>query len=34
MEKYGFQIQLSILRPVGEVFDAVVDHEKLSGYFI
>jgi uncharacterized protein YndB with AHSA1/START domain len=29
-----FQVQLKIRRPVAEVFDAVVDPQKLSGYFI
>jgi uncharacterized protein YndB with AHSA1/START domain len=29
-----FQVQLKIQRPVAQVFDAVVDPEKLTGYFI
>ncbi len=29
-----FQVQLKIRKPVAEVFDAVVDPEKLSGYFV
>src|SRR5688572_23508310 len=29
-----FQVQLKIRKPVAEVFDAVVDPEKLSGYFL
>lgn len=29
-----FQVQLKIRKPVGEVFDAVVKPEKLSGYFV
>src|SRR5688500_3699407 len=29
-----FQVQLKIRKPVGEVFDAVVDPKKLSGYFV
>jgi uncharacterized protein YndB with AHSA1/START domain len=29
-----FQVQLKIRRPAAEVFDAVVDPKKLSGYFI
>lgn len=29
-----FQVQLKIRKPVAQVFDAVVDHRKLSGYFI
>jgi uncharacterized protein YndB with AHSA1/START domain len=28
-----FQVQLKIQKPVAEVFDAVVDPKKLSGYF-
>jgi uncharacterized protein YndB with AHSA1/START domain len=28
-----FQVQLKIQRPVAEVFDAVIDPKKLSGYF-
>jgi len=28
-----FEVQLKILKPVAEVFDAVVDPGKLSGYF-
>ena len=32
--KPTFQVQLKIRKPVGEVFDAVVDPKKLSGYFI
>ena len=33
MEKISFTVHLSILKPVEEVFDAVVQPEKLSGYF-
>jgi uncharacterized protein YndB with AHSA1/START domain len=29
-----FQVQLKIQKPVAEVFDAVVDPKKLTGYFI
>lgn len=29
-----FQVSLKIRRPVAEVFDAVVDPKKLTGYFI
>jgi uncharacterized protein YndB with AHSA1/START domain len=29
-----FQVQLKIRKPVAEVFDAVVDPARLSGYFI
>jgi uncharacterized protein YndB with AHSA1/START domain len=29
-----FQVQLKIRKPVAEVFDAVVQPQKLSGYFI
>jgi uncharacterized protein YndB with AHSA1/START domain len=29
-----FQVQLKIRKPVAEVFDAVVDPDKLSGYFV
>jgi uncharacterized protein YndB with AHSA1/START domain len=29
----SFQVQLKILKPVEEVFQAVVDPKKLSGYF-
>lgn len=29
-----FQVQLKIRKPVGQVFDAVVSPEKLSGYFL
>lgn len=29
-----FQVQLKIRKPVAEVFDAVVDPGKLSGYFV
>jgi uncharacterized protein YndB with AHSA1/START domain len=29
-----FQVQLKIRRPAAEVFDAVVDPGKLSGYFV
>jgi uncharacterized protein YndB with AHSA1/START domain len=29
-----FQVQLKIRKPIGEVFDAVVRPEKLSGYFV
>lgn len=29
-----FQVQLKIRKPVAEVFDAVVDPKKLSGYFV
>jgi uncharacterized protein YndB with AHSA1/START domain len=28
------QVQLKIRKPVAQVFDAVVDHRKLAGYFI
>jgi uncharacterized protein YndB with AHSA1/START domain len=28
-----FEVQLKIRKPVGEVFEAVVDPKKLSGYF-
>ena len=28
------QVQLKIRKPVAQVFDAVVDHRKLSGYFL
>lgn len=30
----GFQVQLKIRKPLAEVFDAVVNPKKLSGYFI
>lgn len=30
----AFQVQLKIRKPVETVFDAVVDDEKLSGYFV
>ena len=29
----SFEVQLKIRKPVGEVFEAVVDPKKLSGYF-
>jgi uncharacterized protein YndB with AHSA1/START domain len=29
-----FQVQLKIRKPVAEVFDAVVDPKKISGYFV
>jgi uncharacterized protein YndB with AHSA1/START domain len=29
-----FQVQLKIRKPVAEVFDAVVDSKKISGYFV
>ena len=29
-----FQVQLKIRRPVEQVFDAVIDSKKLTGYFI
>jgi uncharacterized protein YndB with AHSA1/START domain len=29
-----FQVQLKIRKPAAEVFDAVVDPKKLSGYFV
>jgi uncharacterized protein YndB with AHSA1/START domain len=29
-----FQVQLKIRRPVSQVFDAVVDPKKLTGYFV
>lgn len=29
-----FQVQLKVQKPVAEVFDAVVDPRKLSGYFV
>jgi uncharacterized protein YndB with AHSA1/START domain len=29
-----FKVQLKIQKPVAEVFDAVVDPKKLSGYFV
>jgi uncharacterized protein YndB with AHSA1/START domain len=29
-----FQVQLKILRPVAEVFDGVVNPQKLGGYFV
>ncbi len=32
--KPTYQVQLKILKPVAEVFDAVVRPEKLSGYFV
>lgn len=32
--KLAFQVQLKIQKPIAEVFDAVVDPKKLSGYFI
>jgi len=32
--KPTFQVQLKIRKPVGEVFDAVADPKKLSGYFV
>jgi uncharacterized protein YndB with AHSA1/START domain len=28
------QVRLKIRKPVAQVFDAVVDHRKLAGYFI
>jgi uncharacterized protein YndB with AHSA1/START domain len=28
------QVQLKVRKPVAQVFDAVVDHRKLAGYFI
>lgn len=31
--EFKFQVQTKILKPVEEVFDAVVNPEKLSGYF-
>ncbi|MBN1204074.1 MAG: SRPBCC domain-containing protein [Myxococcaceae bacterium] len=34
MEALKFQVQLKIRRPAAEVFDAVADPKKLSGYFI
>lgn len=34
MAQPKFQVQLKILKPIAEVFDAVVDPQKLSGYFI
>jgi uncharacterized protein YndB with AHSA1/START domain len=30
----GFQVQLKIRKPAAEVFDAVVDPQKLAGYFV
>ena len=32
--KPKFQVQLKIQKPVAEVFDAVVDPKKISGYFV
>jgi uncharacterized protein YndB with AHSA1/START domain len=32
--KLAFEVQLKILRPVDQVFDAVVSPDKLSGYFV
>ena len=29
-----FQVQLKIRKPVAEVFDAVVDNRKITGYFV
>lgn len=34
MEQPKFQVQLKIQKPVGEVFDAVANPDKLSGYFV
>ncbi len=34
MSTIEFKVQLSILKPVEAVFDAVVSPEKLSGYFV
>lgn len=31
--EFKFQVQTKILKPVSEVFEAVVNPEKLSGYF-
>jgi len=33
MEQPRFEVQLKILKPVAEVFDAVVNPKKLTGYF-
>jgi len=33
MERISFTVHLSILKPVEEVFDAVIQPDKLSGYF-
>jgi uncharacterized protein YndB with AHSA1/START domain len=33
MEEVQFTVHLSILKPVHEVFDAVVNPQKLTGYF-
>lgn len=30
----SFQVQLKVLKPVAEVFQAVVDPKKLTGYFV
>lgn len=32
--KPQFQVQLKIQKPIAEVFEAVVDPKKLSGYFV
>ena len=32
--KPKFQVQLKIQKPIAEVFEAVVDPQKLSGYFV
>lgn len=32
--KTTYQVQLKILKPIAEVFDAVVDPQQLSGYFV
>ena len=32
--KFEFDVQIKIQKPVTEVFDAVVDPAKLSGYFV
>ena len=32
--EFKFQVQLKIRKPIAEVFDAVVDPKKLSGYFV
>ena len=32
--KPTFQVQLKIRKPAAEIFDAVVDPKKLSGYFV
>jgi len=31
--EYGFKVQMKVQRPVAEVFDAVYNPQKLSGYF-